>query len=163
MCGSRRNIRCSAWRRGKPSRILLTRQSTTRAGRMKNEIRFGFPKFLRILPMQYTKPLAGRITISGKYFALEGSSIYHEFTRRSDIAKEHAREQLAFSCDDIKRSAERYSTHRILWNASLQIRKIPHNGKRLLSLKKPRTVRIMYWLLRVSVEKAIRISFLLRC
>ena len=49
---------------------------------------------------------AGRITISGKYFALEGSSIYHEFTRRSDIAKEHAREQLAFSCDDIKRSAE---------------------------------------------------------
>ena len=49
---------------------------------------------------------AGRITISGKYFALEGSSIYHEFTRRSDIAKEHAREQLAFSRDDIKRSAE---------------------------------------------------------
>lgn len=49
---------------------------------------------------------AGRITISGKYFALEGSSIYHEFTRRSDSAKEHAREQLAFSRDDIKKSAE---------------------------------------------------------
>lgn len=51
---------------------------------------------------------AGRITISGKYFALEGSSIYHEFTRRSDSAKEHAREQLAFSRDDIKKSAEMF-------------------------------------------------------
>lgn len=49
---------------------------------------------------------AGKINISGKYFALEGSKLYHEYIRHSDQDTEHARGQVALSLEDIKKAAE---------------------------------------------------------
>lgn len=49
---------------------------------------------------------AGEINISGKYFALEGSKLYHEYIRHSDQDTEHARGQVPLSLEDIKKAAE---------------------------------------------------------
>ena len=49
---------------------------------------------------------AGKINISGKYFALEGSKLYHEYIRHSDQDTEHARGQVPLSLKDIKKAAE---------------------------------------------------------
>lgn len=49
---------------------------------------------------------AGKINISGKYFALEGSKLYHEYIRHSDQGTEHARGQVPLSLEDIKKAAE---------------------------------------------------------